>query len=627
VVDPQWHASVHHDGSPHYVLGNPSGLGATLTLRLRAGLDAPIERAFLRTCPDGEQALLPMRLAWTDTVCRWWEMELPLHMAHMNYRFWLLTSEGGWWLTAAGMTRHTPTDAYDFTFLVQYQAPGWVHDAVFYQIFPDRFADGDQSNNVQSGEYLAHGRPVIARPWGERPRPHSESGGTEFFGGDLQDILQRLDYLEELGVSALYLTPIFISPSNHKYDVADYRQVDHHFGGDAALVALRQALDQRGMRLILDIVPNHCSSSHLWFVRAQANPQAPEAKFFTFGQHRDDYASWLGVRSLPKLNYRSQLLREEMYAGDNAIIRHWLRPPFRIDGWSVDVANMLARQGELQLGHKVMRGFRRAIKEESPDAYLLGENFFDGTSTLQGNELDATMNYQGFTAPVLRWLAGYDMYASKGQEWADARLLPTTVLAEQWQAFRAAIPWQLAKQQFNLLGSHDTRRIATILDQHWALARIAAVLLFTYPGVPSVYYGDEIGLAGGGDPDNRRCMPWNQAEWNHERRSLYKSLLHLRRTSPALRWGGFQMLYAAEGTLAFQRDAPEERLIIVARRADDGNLVLPVRHGGLPNGLRLRELFSEAESAVAGGMLPLAGLGASDVQIWRAAEKLGYAPR
>ncbi len=617
MADFQWLASVHHDGSPRYVLGNPTGLGTTITLRLRAGLDAPIERAFLRTCPDGEQAISPMRLVQTDAVCQWWEVELQVRMLRTNYRFWLLTPEGGWWLTAAGMMRHTPTDAHDFKLLARYQAPGWVQESVFYQIFPDRFADGDPSNNVQSGEYLSHGQPVIARPWGTSPRPHSESGGAEFFGGDLQGILQRLDYLEELGVSALYLTPIFTSPSNHKYDVADYRQVDAHFGGDAALVALRQSLDQRGMRLMLDIVPNHCSSSHPWFLRAQADPNAPEAEFFTFGQHRDDYASWLGVRSLPKLNYRSQRLREEMYAGADSIIRYWLRPPFRIDGWRVDVANMLARQGETQLGHKITRGFRRAIKEESPQAYLLGENFFDGTPTLQGDELDATMNYQGFTAPLLRWLIGYDMYASKGQAWADARLLPTRVLAEQWQAFRAAIPWQIAIQQFNLLGSHDTRRIATILDQDETLAQIAAALLFTYPGVPSVYYGDEIGLAGGGDPDNRRCMPWNQDEWNQERRSFYQKLIHLRRTSPALRWGGFQRLSAAGETLAFQRDAPEERLIVIARRAGDALETLPVRHGGLPDGAHLRELFSGAEATVAGGMLPLVGLPSMGVQIWQ----------
>lgn len=613
-----WIASVHHDGSPRYVVGKPSGLGATVTVRLRAGLDAPVERVFLRTSPDGEQAITPMRLTHTDAACRWWETELQLSMLHTNYRFWLLTPEGGWWLTAAGMMRHTPTDATDFKILARYQAPLWVHDAVFYQIFPDRFADGEPANNVQSGEYQAYGHPVIARPWGERPRPHSESGGVEFFGGDLQGILERLPYLEDLGVSALYLTPIFTSPSNHKYDVVDYKQVDVHFGGDEALIALRQALSQRGMRLMLDIVPNHCSATHPWFLRAQADPTAPEAEFFTFGRDRHrEYATWLGVRSLVKLNYHSQRLRDAMYAGDDAIIRHWLRPPFSIDGWRMDVANMLARQGETQLGHKVSRGIRRAVKEENSQAYLLGENFFDGTPSLQGDELDAAMNYQGFTAPLLRWLVGYDMYASRSQEWSDPHRLPTETLAAQWQTFRAAVPWQIATQQFNLLGSHDTRRIGTIVGQDEALSQIAAALLFTYPGVPSLYYGDEIGLEGAGDPDNRGCMPWNQDEWNHERRAFYRTLIRLRRSSPALRWGGFQMVYATGDTLAFQREAPEERLLIVARRADDGLRALPVRHAGLPDGIRLREILEGTEATVAGGLLALDGLAAAGVHIWR----------
>ncbi len=612
-----WMASVHHDGSPRYVVGNPSSLGATVTLRLRVGLDAPVEHVFLRVCPDGEQMMLPMRRVRTDGVCCWWEGELQLQMLRTNYRFWLLTPEGGWWLTADGLMRHTPPDAHDFKILARYRAPEWVRDTVFYQIFPDRFADGDPANNVRDGEYLCHGRPVVARSWGERPRPHSESGSVEFFGGDLQGIVQRLEYLEDLGVSALYLTPIFASPSNHKYDVVNYKQVDPHFGGDEALLVLRRALSERGMRLMLDIVPNHCSSTHPWFLLAQADPCVPEAEFFTFGQGGQEYATWLGVRSLVKLNYRSRRLQEVMYAGDDAIMRYWLRPPFSIDGWRIDVANMLARQGEMQLGHKVGRGIRRAVKEESPQAYLLGENFFDGTPALQGDELDAVMNYQGFTAPVLRWLTGYDMYASKGQAWEDRHLLPTEVLAAQWQTFRAAIPWQIAMQQFNLLGSHDTRRVATILGQDERLARIAATLLFTYPGVPSIYYGDEIGLGGEGDPDNRRCMPWNQAEWNQERRAFYRMLARLRRTLPALRWGGFQVLYAAGDTLAFQREAPDERLLVVARRADDGLEALPVRQAGLPDGVCLRELLSGSKTTVAGGMLSLKGLPATGVQIWQ----------
>jgi alpha-glucosidase len=614
---PHWTAGVHHDGSPRYVVADRFDPGVTVTLRLRTGLEAPIERIFVCTSPDGEQHMEPMRRAGNDAACQWWEADLQLSGLHNRYRFYLLTAEDAWWLTAAGMLRYIPTDASDFNILANYQAPDWVHDSVFYQIFPERFADGDPSNNVLSGEYLCYGRPVVARSWGERPRPHSESGGVEFFGGDLQGIVQRLDYIQELGASALYLTPIFTAPSNHKYDVEDYKQVDRHFGGDAALVELRQALDERGMKLILDMVPNHCGVTNPWFLSAQADPAAPTADFFTFKQRPDDYVSWLGVRSLPKLNYRSERLREWIYAGEDAIMRYWLRPPFRVDGWRLDVANMLARQGESQLEHKIGRGMRRAVKTESPHAYLLGEHSFDGTPQLQGDELDAVMNYRGFSLPLLSWLVGFDSYRTWRPELVDPQPLPTEALAAQWRAFMSAVPWQIATQQFNLLGSHDTPRIATILDDDETRVRVAVTLLFTYPGVPSVYYGDEIGLEGGGDPDTRRCMSWDPREWNADRRVFYQALMKLRRTSPALRRGGYQLLYASGNTLAFQREANEERLIVVARRGNDGLVALPVLHAGLPDGIHLRELLTGNEAVVTNGMLLLDSLPPVGAQIWQ----------
>jgi alpha-glucosidase len=617
MFNPHWTAGVHHDGSPRYVVADRFDPGVTVTLRLRTGLEAPIERIFVCTSPDGEQHMEPMRRTGNDAACQWWEADFRLSGLHNRYRFYLLTAEDAWWLTAAGMLRYIPTDASDFNILANYQAPDWIHDSVFYQIFPDRFADGDPSNNVRSGEYLCYGRPVVARSWGERPRPHRESGGVEFFGGDLQGIVQRLDYIQELGASALYLTPIFTAPSNHKYDVEDYKQVDRHFGGDEALVELRQALDERGMKLILDMVPNHCGVTNPWFLAAQADPAAPTADFFSFRQRPDDYVSWLGVRSLPKLNYRSERLREWMYAGEDAIMRYWLRPPFRVDGWRLDVANMLARQGESQLEHKIGRGIRRAIKTESPHAYLLGENAFDGTPQLQGDELDAVMNYRGFSLPLLSWLIGFDIYGTWRPELVDPQPLPTEALAAQWQAFISAIPWQIATQQFNLLGSHDTPRIATILGDDEARVRVAVTLLFTYPGVPSVYYGDEIGLKGGEDSDNRRCMSWDPREWNADRRVFHQALMKLRRTSPALRQGGYQLLYASGDTLAFQREANEERLIVVARRGNDGLVALPVLHAGLPDGIHLRELLTGNEAVVTNGMLLLDSLPPVGVQVWQ----------
>ncbi len=608
-----WIHSIHHDGSPRYVRRSGSGLGETARLWLRMATDAPVTAVYLRTCPDGEEAIVPMAPAEADGVCRWWHAPLALRMLRTGYRFLLQTSEGNYWYNAAGVQRHGPTDANDFVLLADVHAPGWVTDSVFYQIFPDRFADGDPTNNVRDGEYAYRGRPVSARPWGAPPR--KGHGATEFYGGDLQGITRRLDYLQELGVNALYLNPIFLAPSSHKYDVADYERVDPHLGGEAALVELRAALTARGMRLILDIVPNHCGATHPWFLAAQADPNAPEAAFFTFHRHPDQYESWLGVSSLPRLDYRNGRLRELMYAGPAAIMRRWLRPPYSIDGWRVDVANMLGRQGPSNLAHKLGRGIRRAVKAENPVAYLLGEHFFDGTPHLQGDELDATMNYQGFTFPVWGWLG-----AERGTQappWADRNLLPTAALADQWTAFRAAVPWQIATQQLNLLGSHDTPRLRSVLGGDLQRVRLAVALLFTYPGVPCIFYGDEVGLEGAADPDCRRTMPWDPQAWDGELRAFYQRLAGLRRAAPALRQGGFQLLLADGHTLAYQREAPEERLIVVARRADDGRSALPVRHGGLSDGVRLREVLSGATTEVQGGQMALSGLPAVGAQIWR----------
>ncbi len=608
---PNWSHSIHHDGSSRYVQRAGLAVGDSARLWLRVAADAPVEGVYLRTCPDGEEAIVAMEPVGVEGVCRWWQVSLRLTMRRTGYRFLLRTREGNRWYNAAGVWMHNPTDANDFVLLAGYEEPAWVRDSVFYQIFPDRFADGDPTNNVRDGEHLCYGRPVAARPWGAPPR--KSHGSCEFYGGDLQGIIERLDYLQDLGVTALYLNPIFVAPSSHKYDVADYSQVDPHFGGNAALARLREALSAREMRLVLDIAPNHCGSTHPWFQAALADPQAPEAEFFTFHRHPDDYECWLGVRSLPKLNYRSERLRDLMYAGPDALMRQWMRPPYRIDGWRIDVANMLGRQGPWNLGHKLGRGIRRAVKSENPAAYLLGEHFFDGTPHLQGDELDATMNYQGFTFPVWSWLGG----SGAQKPWSDPHPLPTAAMAAQLAAFRAAAPWQIAVQQFNLLGSHDTARVRSVLEHDQRRLRVAVVLLFTYPGVPCIYYGDEVGLSGNGDPESRRTMPWNEGEWDHDLRAFYQRLARLRRASPALRQGGFQLLYATGHTLAYLRETPDERLIVVARRGDDGLAALPVRHGGLPDGVRLREILSGVETTVQDGWLPLTGLPAAGAQIWQ----------
>jgi len=606
-----WTSAVHHDGSALYVSNPLPAHNERVTVRLRVPLESPIRSIYLRTAPDGENKLDLMHEVERDSTAAWWAGELPVSMPRNPYRFKLMTTDGAYYYNARGISRGESPDVEDFKLLADFAAPDWLETTVFYQIFPDRFHNGDPINDVKAGEWGYRNFKTQIRPWGAPPLPWSEAGNLDFYGGDLVGIEQKLDYLADLGVNALYLTPIFTSSSNHRYDISDFSHVDPHLGGDASLASLRRALDTHAMHIILDVTLNHCGWQNHWFTDAQADLQSLTASYFTFYNHRpEQYETWLGVATLPKLNYRSEALRDAMYRTPDSVLRSWLHEPYRIDGWRLDVANMQARQGAIQLGNKVGRQLRKAVKADSPQAYIYGEHFYDGTPHLQGDELDASMNYQGFTMPLWRWLNGHEHGAEWRPESADQMLLPAEALVEQWTRFRAAVPWAIARQQFNLLDSHDTPRILYKVDGDKALMRLAAVLLMTYVGVPCIYYGDEIGLAGGNDPDNRRCMPWDEAEWDHDLRAHYKKLIALRKTAPALRYGGYQDLHALDGLLVFQRQSAEQRLIVIGHR---GPVILPsaqipLHHGGIRDGARLVDLLSDAAFVVANGAITVGPL-------------------
>jgi alpha-glucosidase len=613
-------ASIHHDGSKRSVQKIKAGdlqVGDDVLVRLRCAPDAPVERVLLRAAPDGEQRFFEMEPGGDDPACRWWQTRLTVSMPSYNYRFLLFTSDGIWWYNGNGLHRHTPTDAGDFRLLAGYDAPAWVRKSVFYQIFPDRFADGDPTNNVRDHEFTYWGLPSQARRWGERPSAGLPSL-VEFYGGDLAGIEARLDYLEALGVNALYINPIFSAYSSHRYDVIDYDNVDPHLGGNQALADLSRAIHERGFRFILDIVPNHCGYLHPWFQAARQDPKAPTAEYFTFQRHPDEFESWLGVKNLPKFNYRSQALRNAMYAGPQAIFRIWLRDPYLADGWRLDVANMLARQGADQLGAEVGRGIRQAIRVENPQAYILGENFFDGSDQLQGDCWDGIMNYSGFAKPLWYWLNGFYVrqhakptLINSGVPW------PTQALADTWQSFRAAIPWEIAAQQYNLLGSHDTERILGVVKGNPALAKLAAGIMMTSVGVPGIYYGDEIGMGAGKYPETRACMPWDRSEWDEDLLDFYSRIVRLRRSSPALLEGGMQVLLVEENTLVYLRDADEQKVIVIAHRGpgERDPDPLPVSHGAISDGAVFTEILTGKRAEVVNGMLPVFPM-PPGIEIW-----------
>lgn len=613
---PDWVNGIHHDGSALYVSNPTPKLGETVTITLRVPQSASETAVYLRTTEDGEQAYKLMTPARADAATQPYTVELTVNERITRYRFKIMSEEGAFVYNGLGVYRADVTDVNDFKLIADFAPPTWVYDTVFYQIFPERFHNGRPDLTPKTGEQFDHPpyAPFISqrREWDELPVPFSVGGTVDFFGGDLPGIEQKLDYIHELGANALYLNPIFTSPTNHKYNTSDFYAVDPHFGGNEALASLRTALDRLNMRVVLDLTPNHCGDTNTWFTAAKADKNAPTADYFIFNDHPDDYVSWLGVKVLPKLNYGSDALRGAMYRDEDAVMRYWLNEPYRIDGWRLDVWNMTARHSADDYFGEVGREMREAVKATNPQAYLFGEHFFDASDTLQGDAMDAVMNYQGFSFPVWRWLAGHDLGAwhEPPRGHADNALLPAEAAAEQMQMYLAAVPWAIARMQFNLLGSHDTPRILNVVKGDKRLAKLAAVLLLTYPGVPSIYYGDEISMAGWADPDQRRTMRWNESDWDTDMRKHYKRLISLRRSSSALIDGGMQFLYAHGGLLVYQRQSKDERLIIIGWRGEDKSdgLHIPVWNGGVRDTAQFEDVLGGGKFRVDDGVITLGSL-------------------
>jgi alpha-glucosidase len=610
---PQWTQAVHHDGSALYLSNPLPKLNETVTVGVRVPIKAPIRAIYLRTAPDGEQHFEEMARSGNDEISQWYSVPLTMRNRRMAYRFKLMTDLGALYLTGLGIHRADLLDHYDFKLIADFESPDWLRDSVFYQIFPDRFYNGDPSLTPTAGETFDHppygSFTTKVRDWDAPPLPFDEGGTVDFYGGDLPGIVQKIEYLQDLGVNALYLNPIFTSPTNHKYNTSDFFSVDPTFGGNDSLVMLRKALDVANMRYVLDLTPNHCGSGNTWFREAQADPNAPVAEYFTFYNHPDEYEAWMAVRVLPKLNYTSQRLRHAMYRDPKSVMRYWLQAPFRADGWRLDVWNMTARNGTVDVQDEVGREMRVAVKETNPDAYLFGEHFFDGTDSLQGDQLDATMNYQGFSFPVWRWLSGHDLgaWSKTVQGYADDVPMPAEAMATQMTHYMAAVPWVIARNQFNQLGSHDTPRILHVVNEDHNLAMVAATLLLTFPGVPCIYYGDEIGMTGGREPASRGGMIWDEDRQDKTLKAHYKQLIQLRRTAHALCHGGFQWLLAEGDTLAYLRASRQQQLIVLAHRGPSEPITLqvPAWTAGIMDGTSFSDVFSGGEFTVTDGLLTI----------------------
>lgn len=605
-TQPSWLAHVLHTPTADY-LSNPNpALGETITVRLLIPIQATPDQVVLRTIPNGEQQFTAMLPQSTQAGYSVWEASLKLNEPRVNYRFAIQAEGRVWWLNALGTSIHTPLALFDFKLLAGFQPISWLEQSVFYQIFPDRFANGDASNDPVEETDPRHRYTRKTFAWGEKAARDRHL--MPFYGGDLAGIEAHLDYLEQLGVNALYLNPIFTAFTNHRYDVSDFREVDPVLGGDQALISLRRALSRRDMRYVLDIVPNHCGFMHPWFQSALQDSESETRDFFYFGENKQDYTSWMGFGHMPKLNYASEALRREMIEDEDSVFAYWLKPPFSADGWRVDVGNMLGRHDAHQINLELLRSIRAAVKKTSPDAYLMGENFFEATDQLQGDGWDAVMNYTGFADPILHWLTSYEQDALRCDTVLKTEIpWDTQTMLEAWNENLASVPWQIALQQFNLLDSHDTPRLITLLNGDKTFSQLAAIVQFTFPGVPCLYYGDEIGLTNEEGFDSRNCFPWEGNKWDQESLGFYKKLIALRRNNLALARGEFRVLHFEQDLLVFARVLGEEWLLVTANRSEHAHppMRIEIPALGLPGEREFSALFTSGCIKAGNGWLEL----------------------
>ncbi|CAM3172448.1 alpha-glycosidase [Paenibacillus lupini] len=502
---------------------------------------------------SGTMTTVEMTVLSSDALFDYWEASIEPPFRRLRYAFRLTGSEGEVYFTENGFPAALPDNPntfFDFPYINKvdvFAPPAWVKDAVFYQIFPERFANGDPSLNPEKTE-----------AWGGKPTP------TNFFGGDLQGVLDHLDHLVELGINAVYFTPLFEATTNHKYDTENYMRVDRHFGTNEKLKELVEACHKRGIRVLLDAVFNHAGRTFPPFVDALKNGE------------KSVYANWFHVREwplqvidgiptyetfafepmMPKLNTENPDVKAYLFN----VARYWIEK-IGVDGWRLDVAN--------EVDHQFWREFRKAVKQVNPEAYILGEIWHDAMMWLEGDQFDSVMN-NPFTNAVLDFF---------GHQSIDAKAFADAIGRQL-----AAYPQQVTETAFNLLDSHDTPRLLTICGDEVDAMKLAVLFQLTYPGAPCIYYGDEVGMNGEGDPDCRKCMVWEPEQQNLELLAFYKQALALRREHAALRSSDIRFLQAADGedggVIVYERRDEAER-ILVAMNTRGREAVAAVPAGGV----------------------------------------------
>lgn len=455
--------------------------------------------------------------------------EMPI----FTYYFAFIYGGRSYYYAKRGIMRNVPIRTDRFTLIPSLEAPAWVSSSTCYQIFPDRFCNGDPDCGAKEGEYEFDGGRVTVHDFSEKPQPFPISRCLDFYNGDLKGIEKKIDYLKALGINVLYINPINTALTVHRYDSIDFFHVDPKLGGDEALISLIEKLHEHGIRIIVDISINHTGTASPWFKKAIEDENADERDFYIFEDGNPSY--WQGVKTLSELNYTSDRLRDLIYRNKDSAMQRFLRPPFNQDGWRLDVAAETGRRPAQQT-KEIWREVRQSLKSVKKDLYLVGEDWDDSSEYLQGDMWDGCMNYYGSGRILRSWIGERDRFLSAGWGHDPESEAP-------WSGIETAlaiadgvrtVPDQMAFFQMNLIDSHDTPRLhlnARVMDRDIYYGGLMA--LFLLPGMPSIYYGDEILLDGemGSVEGARYPMSWNEDMWDKETLSMYRTLSSIRKLS------------------------------------------------------------------------------------------------
>lgn len=552
----------HHDGSDLYVSNSAPEVGTKVTLKVRIPNIYSFDNAMVRIYHDGEPRIFEMKLGKKGEVESWYQVTIDILNIQNSYRFGFIGGGKYEWLNARGLFDHDVHSNNDFQIVAIPANPEWIKSSVFYQIFPDRFARSGKVNITPDWAY--------PRDWDLLPRGRGKFTGQELYGGDLYGVQEHLDHVTEIGANGIYFTPIFPSRSNHRYDATSFDHVDPILGGDKAFQSLIKSAKKNGIRILGDLTSNHCGAGHNWLAKAKKDKKSKERTYFFWDKSiKWGYVGWYGLESLPKLNYASKALRKAVYEGKNSIVKKWISPKFGMAGWRIDVGNMTGVQGAENHHVEVMQGIRDAMHEVNPDTWLVAENGDFIASDLNGLGWQGAMNYQGFMRPFWNWINRNPEITGgfQGLPFAMPKINGKQ-LVESIGEFNASIPWRSLTASMMLLDSHDTARFRTVVLGDIEAHKSAMTMMLSYPGVPSIFAGDEIGLEGSWGEDARRTINWeDRSGWDHQFFAEVKKLVKLRKTQDALINGGLRWVVVENDFIVYLRESKKQSLLVLVSRS------------------------------------------------------------